>query len=62
MLHINKINVEVSLHDLAVANNVTDAQMASYIFRNFYESVRKMETAQKIRRHAVAITNLTSQL
>lgn len=62
MLNINKINIQVAVHELAVANNVTDSQMASYIFRNFYASVNKMQVANKIKRHAVAIANLTSQI
>ena len=36
MLNINKINIQIAVHELAVANHVTDEQMASYIFRNFY--------------------------
>lgn len=62
MLNINKINIQLAVHSLAVANNVTDEQMASYIFRNFYASVNKMQVANKIKRHSVAITNLASQL
>lgn len=62
MLNINKIQVEISLHELAVANNVTDSQMASYIFRNFYRAVAHRLVADKIRRHAVAIANLTNLL
>lgn len=59
MLNINKIQVEVEVHNLAVANNVTDSQMASYIFRMFYKAVTRRLVADKIRRHAVAIANLT---
>lgn len=62
MLHINKINVEVSLHELAVANNVTDAQMASFIFRNFYEAVHHLKISEKIHRHAVAIQHISETL
>lgn len=62
MLHIDKITVSASLHELAVANNVSDAQMASFIFRNFYEASHRMMVAQKIKRHAVAISNLTVEL
>lgn len=62
MLNINKITVEVSLHDLAVANNVTDAQMASYIFRNFYKAIHHLKVGEKIRRHAVAIQHLSETL
>lgn len=62
MLNINKINVQVTVHELAVANNVTDEQMAAYIFRNFYHSLNQMVVAAKIKRHAVAISNLASQI
>lgn len=62
MLNINKINIQLAVHSLAVANNVTDEQMASYIFRNFYSSVNKMEVNAKIKRHSVAIFNLASQI
>lgn len=62
MLNINKLSIQVAVHELAVANNVTDEQMASYIFRNFYSSIKKMEISAKIKRHSVAITNLASQL
>lgn len=62
MLHINKINVEVSLHELAVANGVSDSQMAAYIFRNFYEAVHHLEVGAKIHRHAVAIQHLSETL
>lgn len=62
MLNINKISVEVSVHELAVANGVTDSQMAAFIFRNFYEAVKHLEVADKIRRHAVAIQHLTEQI
>ena len=62
MLNINKINNQIAVHELAVANNVTDEQMASYIFRNFYTSLNKMAISAKIKRHSVAITNLASQL
>ncbi len=61
-LKINKIEVEASLRELAEANGVTVSQMATFIFSNFYTSVRKMEVAKKIRRHSVAITNLTEEL
>ena len=37
MLNINKLSIQVAVHELAVANHVTDEQMASYIFRNFYQ-------------------------
>lgn len=62
MLNINKINIQLAVHSLAVANNVTDEQMASYIFRNFYSSVNKMEVSAKIKRHSVAIFNLASRI
>lgn len=62
MLPINKISVSVSVHELAVANNVTDEQMAAYIFRNFYRSINELTIAAKIKRHAVAISNLTSEI
>ena len=62
MLNINKLSIQVAVHELAVANNVTDEQMASYIFRNFYASINKMTISAKIKRHSVAITNLASQL
>ena len=62
MLNINKINIQIAVYELAVANNVTDEQMASYIFRNFYTSLNKMAISAKIKRHSVAITNLASQL
>lgn len=62
MLNINKLEVQLEVHSLAVANNVTDEQMASYIFRNFYTSLNKMAISAKIKRHSVAITNLASQL
>ena len=62
MLNINKLSIQITVHELAVANNVTDEQMASYIFRNFYTSLNKMEISAKIKRHSVAITNLASQL
>ena len=62
MLNINKINIQIAVHELAIANNVTDEQMASYIFRNFYTSLNKMEISAKIKRHSVAITNLALQL
>ena len=62
MLNINKINIQIAVHELAVANHVTDEQMASYIFRNFYTSLNKMAISAKIKRHSVAITNLASQL
>ena len=62
MLNINKLSIQVAVHELAVANNVTDEQMASYIFRNFYSSIKKMEISAKIKRHSVAITNLALQL
>lgn len=62
MLNINKINVEVSVHELAIANNVTDSQMAAFIFRNFYEAVKHLEVADKIHRHAVAIQHLSEQI
>ena len=62
MLNINKLSIQVAVHELAVANNVTDEQMAAYIFRNFYASINKMAISAKIKRHSVAITNLASQL
>ncbi len=62
MLHIDKITVSASVHALAVANNVSDAQMAAFIFRNFYEASHHMMVAGKIKRHAVAIANLTTEL
>lgn len=62
MLHINKIDIEVRIHELAVANGVTDSQMAAFIFRNFYEAAKHLEVAEKIRRHAVAIQHLTEQI
>lgn len=62
MLNINKPAVAQALHELAVANNVTDAQMASFIFRNFYESVTHLRISMKIRRLSVAITNLSNTL
>ena len=62
MLNINKLSIQVAVHELAVANHVTDEQMASYIFRNFYTSLNKMEISAKIKRHSVAITNLALQL
>lgn len=62
MLNINKINIQLAVHSLAVASNVTDEQMASYIFRNFYSSINKMEVSAKIKRHSVAIINLASQI
>lgn len=62
MLNINKLSIQVVVHELAVANYVTDEQMASYIFRNFYSSIKKMEISAKIKRHSVAITNLALQL
>ena len=62
MLNINKINIQIAVHELAVANHVTDEQMASYIFRNFYASINKMAISAKIKRHSVAITNLALQL
>ena len=60
MLNINKINIQIAVHELAVANHVTDEQMASYIFRNFYTFLNKMAISAKIKRHSVAITNLAS--
>lgn len=62
MLNINKLSIQVAVHESAVANHVTDEQMASYIFRNFYSSIKKMEISAKIKRHSVAITNLALQL
>ena len=62
MLNINKLSIQVAVHELAVANHVTDEQMASYISRNFYSSIKKMEISAKIKRHSVAITNLALQL
>ena len=62
MLNINKPAVAQAIHDLAVANNVTDAQMASFIFRNFYEASTHMRISMKIRRLSVAITNLSNTL
>lgn len=62
MLNINKLSIQIAVHELAVANHVTDEQMASYIFRNFYTSLNKMAISAKIKRHSVAITNLASQL
>lgn len=62
MLPINKLNVSIEVHNLAVANNVTDEQMASYIFRNFYRSLHRMGIKQKIHRHSMAIVNLSNQL
>ena len=62
MLNINKLNIQLAVHSLAEANNVTDEQMASYIFRNFYHSMIQLEIKQKIHRHAMAITNLSNQL
>lgn len=62
MLNINKLSIQVAVHELAVVNHVTDEQMASYIFRNFYSSIKKMEISAKIKRHSVAITNLALQL
>lgn len=62
MLNINKINIQLAVHELAVANNVTDEQMAAYIFRNFYSSLNQMTVADKMHRHAIAIANLTLQV
>lgn len=59
MLHINKQETARTLHNMAVANHVTDEQMASFIFRNFYTAREHVEKDQKIRRFAVAIANLT---
>lgn len=62
MLPINKLNAQLALHALAEANGVTDAQMASYFYRHFYSSTKKMTIAAKMHRHAIAIANLTSQI
>lgn len=62
MLNINKAQVAQSLHDLAVANGVSDSQMADYIFRNFYEAARHLRISQKIHRHSMAIAHLSNQL
>ena len=62
MLDINKLQVNIEVHNLAIANNVTDEQMAAYIFRNFYSAINHLQKAEKIHRHAVAIANLATQL
>lgn len=61
-LQINKIEVEAAITALAEMNGVTVSQMATFIFSNFYTSVHKMKVAKKIRRHSVAITNLSELL
>lgn len=62
MLNINKPAVAQALHDLAVANNVSDAQMATFIFSNFYVPARHLRISQKISRLSKAITNLSNML
>lgn len=62
MLNINKPAVAQTLHDLAVANNVSDAQMATFIFKNFYVASTHLRISQKIHRLSVAITNLSNTL
>lgn len=61
-LNINRVEAEQALHALAVANNVSDAQMADYIFRNFYVASRHLRISQKIHRLSVAITKLSETL
>lgn len=62
MLNIDKPAVAQALHDLAVANNVSDAQMATFIFSNFYVPSTHLRISQKIHRLSVAITNLSNTL
>ena len=59
MLHINKIQAAESLHSLAIANGVTDSQMATFIFVNFYQATTHLSTEKKIHRSAITIANLT---
>jgi hypothetical protein len=62
MLQINKDSAREVLHALAADNNVSDSQMASWLFRNFYEAETHIAIGVKIRRLSVAITNLTDSL
>lgn len=61
-LHINKVEVETNLRNMAAQYGVTESQLAAFIFRNFYHSLRRMRISAKIRRFSVAITNLSEEL
>lgn len=61
-LQINKLEVANAIRTLAQANGVTESQMATFIFSNFYRPVNRLEVAKRIRRHSVAITNLSELL
>lgn len=61
-LNVNRAEAEQALHALAVSNGITDAQMADYIFRNFYVASTHLRISQKIHRLSVAITNLSNTL